>query len=298
MHRLSASVGPKHAIVRWLLLTCNTTAGRLQTPTTGAYNIRPVVRGKPASAPPMKSLTRRSETTPFRARRIITVRRPRRRSINDYLRYFPHCPRSRDLPQSRSPIPPEYPMTISDSIAMSINLLKIGAATFIASLAIVSSASASTEVTRSPKGDKSIVITYGHEASATYRSAGRQLSIVRDLPLNGVLSVDWLNDEVAHVHGSCGTECSINFFASPKGVIGPYPSVVEVDVKSGVFIDYEYPQSAIKVYSLTWPTKVLGQAKAPSWCAHLECDFSNQLQPGVFTLSSGNHRLAIRYRER
>ena len=163
-------------------------------------------------------------------------------------------------------------------------------------LAPASGALADQDVTRSPKGDKSVVVTVGEGVRAVYRWPGGTRSVLGDIPFNGAPEVRWLDDEVAEVSGSCGSGCSATVFASSKGVLGPYPGVLAADARAGVFVDYEDPQSAIRIYALNRPVKPLAQIKPPSWCPRLECDSSSQLQPGVFTLSSGGHRLVMRYR--
>lgn len=157
-------------------------------------------------------------------------------------------------------------------------------------------AQAQRSVTRSPRGDKSVVVTVGGGVAAVFRWPGGQRDAVRGVPFNGGLDVKWLDDEVAEVSGSCGSGCSATFFASPAGVLGPYPDVLAADARAGAFVDYEDEGGVLRIYSLHAPAKVLAEAKPPPWCAHLECDSSSRLEPGVFTLTGGGHRLAIRYR--
>jgi hypothetical protein len=162
-------------------------------------------------------------------------------------------------------------------------------------LATAPAARADQSGTRSPKGDKSVVVSVGDGVRATFRWPGGRRDAVRGVPFNGDLDVKWLDDEVAEVSGSCGTGCSATFFASTKGVLGPYPDVLAADAGAGVLADYEDTPGAIRIYSLSWPAKLLAEVKAPAWCLHLDCDSSSQLQPGVFNLTAGGHRLAIRF---
>jgi hypothetical protein len=148
------------------------------------------------------------------------------------------------------------------------------------------------DVKRSPAGDKSVTVEQGpHGLQATYAWPGGKLDATQGVPFPGAVAVKWIDDQIAQVGGPCGPGCNAVFLVSPKGVVGPFPYVLAVDLKARVFAASD--ATTIVIQSLDPPSRVLAQRPAPEWCKALDCAFKARFVGGSLNFTGHGHTLSV-----
>lgn len=147
-------------------------------------------------------------------------------------------------------------------------------------------------ITKSPGGDKQVIIGRGpHGTRAIYVWSGGKLDATQGVPFPGEISVSWVNNDIAQVGGACGPGCNANFLVSPSHVAGPYPYILAMDAKSGLFAASN--GTSIFVQTLARSKYTLVRRRVPAWCAALTCKFKVSFIGNVFVLASGNRKLTL-----